>query len=363
MTLPVFPLAASLVWPAAAVDTDKDDVKDWAGTVEKALNALFSNDVLINGRIDVSVNSNVLTVALKTSAGADPSDDDPVYVIFRNSTLASGAPEIVRVSAATSLTIAAAATMGTSNNIPFRLWIVAINDSGTVRLGAVNLSAGAIQYPLTESELISTTNPAGNNAGVVYSSASVVSKPFCFIGFLTWETALATAGNWSASPDIVHILSYGSRKPGDIVQRQRTLTTATAAGTTTTPHDDTIPQQSTEGVNFLSQAITPKSKANILKIRAGIMVSSTVVAHMTMALHQDAVEAALAATSQHIGATNAVASIVLFHQMLAAVTAATTFKINAGGSTAGTFRLNGVSGNRLYGGVANSFIEIEEVMG
>lgn len=361
MTLPAFALAASLVWPVAAVDADKAEIRAWAGTVETALNALLSNSVLINGKIVASTSANVLTIAIKTMTGNDPSSSDPVYVVFRDDSLPSGIQDVITIQAALSLIVPATATLGAENNVSNRFWLVIINDSGTPRIGITNLYTAGQFYALEEYGVIDAVDPVGNSAGVVYANADVSAKPFRILGFLSYETALATAGVWAADPDVVALWSSAMKLPGARVQLLRSVSAATASGTTTIPHDNTIPQQSTEGVEFLTQAIVPKSKANILKIRASLMISTTALGHMTTALFQDAIENAIAARSQHIATNNTVASITFEFTMVAGQITSTTFKIKAGGSAAGTFRLNGVSGAQIFNGVGFSLLEVEEI--
>lgn len=361
MTLPSFLLDAASVWPVADVDVDKADVREWGGTVQAALNALLSNSNLINGRLVASVAANSLTIAVKTAAGNDPSDDDPVYAVFRDDSLPSGIQDVVSIITALSLVVPATATLGTTNAIPFRLWLVIINDAGTIRLGITNLYSGGTFYPLSEIGLIDAVDPIANSAGVIYSNVDVSLKPFRILGVISYETALVTAGVWDTAPDIVALMSPGMKRPGERVQFVRNSISATASGATTIPHDNTIPQQSTEGVEFITQAITPKSKANVLRIRVSVWLSTTALGHLIAALFQDAVENALVARSHHTGTNNTMVNITLEYLMLAGQITSTTFKVKGGGSAAGTFRVNGVSGAQIFGGVGTSSLEIEEL--
>src|SRR5262245_17361104 len=210
MTLPAFPLAPSLIYPAG-FDVDKDDVTDWMSVVITALNAQFSNNVIWNGRLVPSVAANVLTIAVKTLAGNDPSASDRVYFFFRNATLTSGLPEIVAVTSALSQTISAGSTLGAPSNVPFALTPLAFNDAGTVRLGVMNTAAAGIRYPLRESGIMSSTAEGGagaaDSAGVAYTDTAVTSKAYRSLGKLLWSTPLGTAGNWSAAPDVVSLFN------------------------------------------------------------------------------------------------------------------------------------------------------------
>lgn len=137
-------------------------------------------------------------------------------------------------------------------------------------------------------------------------------------------------------------------------------TNYSAVGTTTTliPFDDTIPQI-TEGAEFMTQAITPKSTTNILVIEAVLLVSPSTTAYVSGALFQDATANAIAANA--ITAVGAYAySIVLRHTMVAGTVSSTTFRVRAGMQTAGTTTFNGFSSGRLFGAITKSNIKITE---
>lgn len=146
---------------------------------------------------------------------------------------------------------------------------------------------------------------------------------------------------------------------GAVVQIASTNYNAVASGTTLLPYDDTIPQI-TEGVEFMTQAITPRSSTNILIIEATIHLSNTVVNNITAALFQDSTANALAAIEQTLTAVNYAVALNLRYKMVAGTTSSTTFRIRAGGSLAGTTTFNGESGARKLGGVSLSNIKITE---
>src|SRR5262249_27038590 len=97
-------------------------------TAEAIILAKTARGFMINGKLVPSVASNALTVAIKTLADEDPSDDDPVRIVFRSPTADSGDYEVVTLTAATSFVVSSGSTLGTSNNIAFRLWFVAFKD-------------------------------------------------------------------------------------------------------------------------------------------------------------------------------------------------------------------------------------------
>lgn len=147
---------------------------------------------------------------------------------------------------------------------------------------------------------------------------------------------------------------------GAPVQIISTNYNAVATGTTVLPGDNTIPQN-TEGDQYMSQSITPKSATNILLIEANVMLSNTASAgDLTMALFQDSSASAVAATSQTFPTSTYLQNLYLRHEMVSGTTASTTFKIRCGGNSAGTTTFNGQAGTRRFGGVTISNIKITE---
>lgn len=144
------------------------------------------------------------------------------------------------------------------------------------------------------------------------------------------------------------------------VQRVSTETGAVATGTTTIPSDDTIPQN-TEGDQYMTLAVTPKNTANILIIDVVInLASSAAGGDLAAALFQDTTANALAVAAVY-NANSSHGQVITFrHIMTAGTTSATTFKVRAGNSNAGTTTFNGSAGARLYGGIYASSIMITE---
>jgi len=145
------------------------------------------------------------------------------------------------------------------------------------------------------------------------------------------------------------------------VQAVSNQTGALITGTTTLPgNDDTIPQ-STEGVQIITQAITPTSATNKLRIDCEINLShSSASSVLTGALFQDSIANALSAGQLDEVTAGIQNRIVFSHVMDAGTTSATTFKIRAGGNQAGTLTVNGTGGVRRLGGVINTSLRITE---
>jgi hypothetical protein len=326
-----------------------------AGIVEQQFNTLY------NIGLTCSVAASALTIALKDAEGNDPSASSPVIIPFRNVTAGTGTPSYLTVTAATSLVISSGSTMGFTSGTIGRLWIVGFNDGGTFRLGAVNCLSGVTIMALRDGIYSSTAEGGAGGADtaqVIYTGTAVTSKAMVILGYL--EATEATAGTWATAPSLVKVLSPGDALPGDAVQAMRTETGATASGTGTIPYDDSIPQ-SGEGTQFMTQAITPKSGANLLCVTAkGVYSSNTSTRVIAQAIFRDATAGAISTSAVFLSTATNPIEIITNKWLLAGATTSTTFNVNAGGDSAGTFYFNGTTSGRVYGGVMNSYIDVQE---
>jgi hypothetical protein len=148
----------------------------------------------------------------------------------------------------------------------------------------------------------------------------------------------------------------------NIVQRVSTTSTSAATGTTVMPVDDSIPQN-TEGIEWMTIAITPTNSNNKLVIKSVAHQSHTTTdAFRILALFKDTDPDALA-----VGVSNtyreaaSMAQTELRHEMVAGTTSEITFKIRGGCPSAGTMTFNGISGTRRFGGTLASYITVEEI--
>jgi hypothetical protein len=231
-----------------------------------AVRQSYDGCTLINGTITTSVTSNILTVAVKTLAGNDPSANDPVLIAFRSTTAGTGDYTLVEVTSALSMTThATGATLGTANSVPFRLWVCAFNNAGTVVLALwQSVTGGSTPTALAsldETSTQSTTGISGSatSAGVFYTpnGTSLTSKAFRIIGYLDYGgTGLTTAGSYGSNPTKIQLFGPGVRKPGDLVQVVQMTTTTPATSTNTSFADST-----------LTLNISPTSAPNL--VRAG----------------------------------------------------------------------------------------------
>jgi hypothetical protein len=329
---------------------------------------------LLNGTIAHSRAGNAETIAVKTYSGSDPSPSDPVLAVFRDTAAGTGGVTILPIVAALSLVLSSGSTVGFTNAVTGKIWAVVFNDAGTPRLGVINClstvaAAGAGRdvtsiYPLGQQPVASSTAEGGagaaDNAQVFYTGVAVAAKPYCIAGNL--EYTLAAAGTWNTAPGKVQLYSANVPLPGQVLQVQRTDTGVQATGTTTIPLDDSIPQ-SGEGDQYMSQAITPSSAANVLAVDAEFCGTGTAAPNtLIVALYQDAVANALKAAAVQVLTNNDAQILSLEARVLAGTAAATTFKVRAGMAAAGSVGFNGTNVTRRFGGAYNSWIEVSEVM-
>ena len=137
-----------------------------------------------------------------------------------------------------------------------------------------------------------------------------------------------------------------------------------ANGTGTIPLDDSIPQQSSEGTEFMTLAITPTSATSVLRIDVHTSLTHSVsdIALMT-ALFKDSVENALAVSWIHaVSGNNYNVMTYLSHHIVAGSTSEQTFKVRCGAPSGTTYFNSRVStpGGQMFGAVTQSSITITE---
>lgn len=189
------------------------------GVVARASFAV-QNPMFINGQLSHSRAGSAETIAIKTLAGGDPSSTDPVTVVFRNATATTGDYSVITLTAATSITITNTATMGCSNGVAFRLWVVAFNDAGTLRLGVIKCASATGIYPLAAWGIASSTAMSATSdlAQTFYTGSAVTSKPYTVLGYSTWESGLAAIGVWDTAPSRTQTFGPGVKLPMDRLQ-------------------------------------------------------------------------------------------------------------------------------------------------
>ena len=127
--------------------------------------------------------------------------------------------------------------MGFANGAAGRIWVALANDGGTPRLVVRNCRSGSdiAGFP-SSGHLSSTTIGTGaDNAHVSYSGTGVTDKPYLLAGYADYDSGLATAGTWDASPTRLVQFGPGAHKPGDVVQKLSATQGAATSVSNTTP--------------------------------------------------------------------------------------------------------------------------------
>jgi len=153
--------------------------------------------------IAASVASNALTVALKTSAGANATSTTGIEVSFRNSTAATGTRTAVSTTGAVSVVVPQGATLGFANSASDFIYVYGINNSGTLEIGL----SGSVKddNTLQTSVALSSTSDLD---GTLYSTTVRTTVPIRYLGRIKVQTG-STAGDWSVAPsEISSVTQY-----------------------------------------------------------------------------------------------------------------------------------------------------------
>lgn len=147
---------------------------------------------------------------------------------------------------------------------------------------------------------------------------------------------------------------------GTVLKSAFTELSSVATGTNQIPFDDTVPQSS-EGTEFMSLAITPKSADSVISVSVVLFGSLLLDGEkITMGIFKDSDPNALAVSVLEAQSTSVVGMIVMNFAQGSTGTTEVTYKVRAGPSAAGTVTVNGQSSSRLFGNVPKSFIRIVE---
>lgn len=168
----------------------------------------------VNFSLSASVAADALTSAFKTSASADASASNPIYVPFPSSTASSGAIVWRSITAASSITVPSGATLGHNSALKQYIYKYAIDNSGTVEPALSFKFFG--WHGITSTTAISTAADSGT---VMYSTTARTNVPFTCVGM--YDVTETTAGTWATAPSAVHlapftlpVISFSAHKNG-----------------------------------------------------------------------------------------------------------------------------------------------------
>lgn len=189
----------------------------------------------------------------------------------------------------------------------------------------------------------------------VPSGAGIIPVANLGSGTPSSSTFLDGAGAWTATSSLI---TAANALAGSVIQTQyQNFTTRVAGGTTTIPLDNSIPQSS-EGHEFFTFNFTPIRSTSKLIIEVGFFGQLSANETIVVALFKDS----------DTGAIKAVASgactqdlVHLAHHMDSPGTSQVTFKVRAGATGGGAgLDMNGYT-TQLFGGVAGSWIRVQEI--
>lgn len=311
----------------------------------------YGFDQPVNLGLSSSVAGSNLTITLTGANGSNASATNPVSIPFRSGTLTNGRPVWGIVSNALTLVIPSGATLGTSSgNVPFRIWLFASLNGGTPQLGAAVCSSTSQVFPCASWEYnrVTSTTISGlaASSGVLYTTASAANDPVRIIGFCDYSTGLTTAGSWATACSSLQLFGPGIPKPGDVVQTVSNSTTTVGSTTSATFVALTSGQ---------TQAITPTSSVNIIRITYSGTVSNTASANTSL---QVARGVTLIGVPLLYSTTAGIATAVF--------SAGATLLDAPGVTTSTTYGFQGKTGAGTFSypfTASGAYLELQEIMG
>lgn len=152
--------------------------------------------------------SKIQSVGYSLAANALTLTLEPTSLDFRSTTLTTGTPTTISNAAQIATTISSGSTGGTVSAVQSKIYILAINNAGTMELAWCNASGG---INLDETTLISTTAEGGagaaDSATVIYSTTARSNVAFRVVG--VFRSTQTTAGTWAQTPSLVQ--GYGGQ--------------------------------------------------------------------------------------------------------------------------------------------------------
>lgn len=146
-------------------------------------------------------------ISASVAAGAMTISASSLSLDFRSTTLGSGTVTNV-LGTPSNLVISNGSTGGTVSGVQSRIYVIALNNAGTIELAWTNASGGV---DLSETGLISTTAEGGagaaDSANVIYSTTARTNVAYRVIGYI--ESTQATAGTWATAPSTIQ--GYGGQ--------------------------------------------------------------------------------------------------------------------------------------------------------
>jgi len=164
---------------------------------------------LINGRVTATVAANTTTFWIKnTLSGGDPSPSYPVYCVMPDAT-------VVRLTAATSITIPAGFTFANQATSWIRIWVYLLA-TGVLAVRCC-ITGGKLAGPAPDRMSVLAFSGAGvfgNN----YAAAPATAIPYRPIAYLDYDLSPQTSGNWINTPTRITQVGPNTLMPGAMIQ-------------------------------------------------------------------------------------------------------------------------------------------------
>lgn len=164
---------------------------------------------LQNLTLTATVGSSALTISVKDKGGSNASATSPIYVGFRNATIATGTYSQVAITGALSLVVSSGSTLGWTSAFAENAFIYLINNAGTAEL------AISTALYVDEGTVITTTAEGGAGAAdsrtAIYSTTARTGVAIRLIGRIT--ATEATAGTWATAPSQISLVPFSYNVP------------------------------------------------------------------------------------------------------------------------------------------------------
>lgn len=359
----------------------------WMGYVEQGLTDTDTQLTNINNTIaatkpfeplnctfSASVGSNILTIALKTNAGNDPSSTDFITVPFRSATATTGTPDVVTITSALSIATVNGASQGTQNSTPYRLWVLLFNNGGTPVLALYQtvtfLTENSVIKPQNIAPLVidglaSTTamSAGATSAGVFYTPAgtTLTNKAYRIVGYVEFSGGQVTAGTYLTAPSKAQMYGPGVKLPGDLIQYALGKVNTYQTSNVTIPNGGATINTNTQGTQVISKSIVPSAGCNAIKLAAALPYTASDVTPYNATICTDQQSNVLSTVSFN-PSVNSQFPGYMEDTILASITTTVTFSLRIGPAVAGNSFVNGRGGALQYGGGCLTTLRIEEIM-
>ena len=272
LTMPAFTAGGTIGGATGITSVGTITTGTWNGTIVTHKYGGTSQ----NAGFSATVSANALTITLTDTDGNAPSVSTPVNVSMRAVNLATPTQLVMTRTSALTLVVPDTATLGTTNGVPYRLWVGASTSEGTLldNLVIFNTQATTSLYTLpNEANLWSVTAiTTGSDAGgTLYGTVANAAVPLKWLGYI--EIQEATAGTWATAPTVVQWLMPGVSRSGDRFPPVYAQYATETSNATSTPAD-----------TGLTASITPSNSINRVLVDVHVNGTSKSVANATNAL-------------------------------------------------------------------------------